>query len=308
MPAYNAGRYVEEAVRSILGQTFEDFELIVIDDGSTDETAAVVGRLASADPRVRLLSRPNRGIGATRNELLAMARGRLIAVMDADDVALPDRLRLQVEFLDEHPEVACVGGRTLMIDPGGIPLDEGHLEQGHEELLAMALSGLCPLNHSSLMTRADAVRAVGGYRSEFCPAEDLDLMLRLLPFGRLANLAEVVTRYRLHPKSASERQHRIQIEHSRRAGAEASARLGLPDRFTERAPWRPSDRASRLRFALWFGWRAFEHGDRRAAARYGFGALGIAPWRPECWRLLACLLLKRPRAAGPGGSAPGPTP
>jgi glycosyltransferase involved in cell wall biosynthesis len=295
MPVYNAERYVAEAVDSILGQTFRDFEFLIIDDGSTDSSGAILRRYAERDPRIRVVSRHNTGLLVALNELLGLARGELLARMDADDVALPDRLEREVNYLRDHPEVVCVGGRVMLIDPDGHPLGPGHLETDHEELVEMGLSGLCPLNHPSVLMRREVVLAVGGYRPEYSTAEDLDLFLRLAEVGRLANLPVIVTRYRLHPNSVSERQQRLQIAKSRAVAAEASARLGLPDRFVERQPWRPSDRASRLNFATWFGWAAYKRRDRRGAVRYGLKAVAAVPWKQDGWRLLACALLKRPR-------------
>src|SRR6476661_6105481 len=119
MPVYNAGRYVAEAVESILGQTYADFEFLIVDDGSTDRSRAILERYAARDPRIRLVSRPNTGYAAALNELLGLARGELVARMDADDVALPERLLRQVNYLRAHPEVVCVGTAVHLIDGGG---------------------------------------------------------------------------------------------------------------------------------------------------------------------------------------------
>ena len=122
MPVYNTKRYVAEAVESILAQTFGDFEFIIIDDGSTDGSRAILERYAKQDDRIRLISRPNTGIVGARNEALGLARGELIAVMDSDDVALPERFEVQVAYLREHPECVVVGSRALIIDPDGCAL------------------------------------------------------------------------------------------------------------------------------------------------------------------------------------------
>src|SRR5689334_11381918 len=106
MPAYNVEKFVAEAVESILQQTFEEFELNIIDDGSTDGTLSILERYAQRDRRIRLVSRPNQGVVRTRNELLDMSRGELIAKMDSDDISTPDRFQLQVQYLQDHP--SCV--------------------------------------------------------------------------------------------------------------------------------------------------------------------------------------------------------
>src|SRR5687767_4638410 len=119
VPVFNTGRFVAATVESLLGQTFGDFELVVIDDGSRDESPEVLRELAGRDKRVRLTCRENRGIVTTRNEMLAQARGKYVAVNDSDDVSMPDRLARQVEFLDRHSDVVCVGGAFDMIDAAG---------------------------------------------------------------------------------------------------------------------------------------------------------------------------------------------
>src|SRR5688572_25740567 len=109
MTVYNTERYVREAVESILGQTFRDFEFIIIDDGSTDSAPAILREYADRDPRIRLVSRPNTGIVRAANEGIALARGNYLARMDSDDVALPHRFEKQVRYLNEHPACVLVG-------------------------------------------------------------------------------------------------------------------------------------------------------------------------------------------------------
>ena len=294
MPVYNAGRYVAGAVESILAQTFADFELLIVDDGSTDGSREVLERLAAGDGRIRLVSRPNKGVGATRNELLALARGDLLAMMDADDIALPSRFEWQVEFLRDHPEVVCVGGAQEHIDSEGRLLWNHFDPEDDAAIQEAALSGHCPINNPSAMMRREAALAVGGYRPDFAPAEDLDLFLRLGEVGRLANLPRVVTRYRIHEGSLSATQQSRQLDRMRRASDEACDRRGLARRVVPTPEWRPTDRASKHRYSLNYGWSGFGRGDRPTALHYGLRAVRLMPWRVEGWRLLACALLKRP--------------
>ena len=118
MPTYNPGRYVSEAIESILAQTFTDFEFLISDAGSTDGSLEVMRRYAEADPRIRLIIQPKAGIVRALNELIALARGDLIARMDADDIALPVRLERQVAYLNDHPECVLVGSRVFDYRPG----------------------------------------------------------------------------------------------------------------------------------------------------------------------------------------------
>ena len=299
MPVYNAERYLAEAVGSILAQTFADFEFLIVDDGSTDGSLAILRRFEASDPRVRLVSRPNTGYVTALNEMLGMARGELLARMDADDVALPHRFARQVEFLRDHPEVDALGGAQEQIDARGRFLYIHRDPVGHEEIQEQALIGRCPLNHPSVMMRRHAVLDLGGYRTEMMPSEDLDLWLRMGERGRLANLPEVVTRYRIHDGSISVSQQARQLDNMRRASEQACDRRGIPRRQVESAPWRPVDRESRHRAVTGYGWIGFGRGDRSMAREYALRSIALMPWRADGWRLLACTLLKNP---------PGPEP
>jgi glycosyltransferase involved in cell wall biosynthesis len=290
MPVYNAARFLAEAVESILGQTFADFEFLIVDDGSTDRSLTILQRYAARDRRIRLTSRPNTGYTVALNGLLAQARGELLARMDADDVALPDRLARQVDYLRAHPHVVCVGSAVHLVDAAGRFLKSGHPGLDHEEIQRQALAGDCPLNHPSVMMRRAAVEAVGGYHPEFEPAEDLDLWLRLGEVGRLTNLPDVLMKYRQHPASFSERYQHLQLERSAAAVLEACQRRGIPPRHVAVSAWRPVDRRARMETYVGYGWRGFERSDYRMALHYGLQAIGQVPWRPDGWRLLARVL------------------
>src|SRR5262249_44460136 len=122
MPVYNAERYVGKAIESVLNQTLSDFELVIVNDGSTDGSLEILQEYAARDPRIRLTSRPNVGLVGSRNELLDAARSNLVACMDADDISRSDRLERQVEYLRAHPDCVLVGSRVIIIDPDGQPL------------------------------------------------------------------------------------------------------------------------------------------------------------------------------------------
>lgn len=203
LPVYNGERFLEEAVASVLGQTFADFELIIIDDGSTDSSGAIAARYAAADPRVRLVQQPNRGLVATLNRGLDLARAPLVARMDADDICLPRRFEVQVPRFESRPKLAVVGGFTEIIDAEGNFLRVGDYPLGGAEL-KMFLERGCPLAHPTVILRKAAVMSMGGYRAIFVHCEDYDLWLRLHDAGYLIeNIAEPVLRYRRHGGSVS---------------------------------------------------------------------------------------------------------
>lgn len=287
MAVHNGARYLPEALRSILGQSFENFEFLIVDDGSTDASPGILIRAARQDPRIRLIFRPQRGLATSLNELLGEAQGEFLARMDADDIALPERLALQVDFLVRNPEVVCVGGASMMIDDAGRYLTTLYPPETDQEVQAAALAGHTPINHPTAMMRRGAVRVVGGYDGSYPVAQDLDLWLRLGEIGALANLAVPVLKYRLHGKSLSEQAAGRQDEARRRACEAAWKRRGITGRFEGQAAWRPGkDSLSRCRFMTRYGWWAWNSGERRTALYYSWRAVCANPLDPAGWRLL----------------------
>ncbi|MBF2003621.1 MAG: glycosyltransferase family 2 protein [Synechococcales cyanobacterium C42_A2020_086] len=293
MPVYNSERYVAQAIESILNQTFSDFELLIINDGSTDRSLSILQRYAAQDPRIRLFSRENQGIARTRNELLHRATGEFIAVLDSDDIALPDRLARQLQFLRQHPEVVCLGSAYQIMDSAGrvltalpVPLDDAEIQR-------LALAGHASIFQSCVMMRRAVVLDIGGYNNALPPAEDLDLWLRLGEVGQLANLPEVLVQYRVHANSVSERDCAFQRQQAYEACRQAWQRRGITGQFEATEPWRPGkDRASQHRFWLQYGWWAFNSGERQTAIHYGMKAIQTLPLQPAGWTLLRCALLK----------------
>ncbi len=293
MPVFNSEKYLSDAVESILAQTFTDLEFLILDDGSTDESLRMLERFAARDRRVRVTSRENKGIFVSRNELLEASQGEFIAVMDADDVALPERLSLQVDFLRAHPEVVCVGGAMEMIDGAGRYLTRLLLPTSDRAIQEDALKGAGSIAHPCAMIRKAALVQINGYDARMTVAGDLDLWLRLGEIGQLANLDEALIRYRLHEGSISEQKGKEQRSAARDACERAWKRRGIQGEFKASEPWRPGqDRESRLRFMLKYGWWAFDSGERRTAIIYGWRAIRARPFRSDGWKLFACALLK----------------
>jgi glycosyltransferase involved in cell wall biosynthesis len=303
LPVYNGGIHFRAALESICAQSFSDFECLVLDDGSTDGSGEFAEQIARNDPRLRVTRRPNKGLVATLNELAAMARADLLARMDADDVALPDRFERQVAFMNSHPEVVCLGGGQVWIDEVGRPITVIRPPADDGDIQERALRGHGSICHPTAMMRASALHAIGGYRPEYYPAEDLDLWLRLGEIGTLANLPEPVIRYRIHAGSISgEAAQGRQREAGRRACVAAWQRRGRQDvEFEAGQAWRATqDKPSQMKFALDYGWRAHDSGFASTAVAYATKAIRLLPWRSDGWRLLATALLK-PRARSPHG-------
>ena len=293
MSVYNGERFLAAAIHSILGQTLGDLELIVVDDGSTDGTLALLQAFAATDSRVRVVSRANTGISRALNEGLALARGEFVAKMDADDVSLPDRFAKQVDFLRKHPDVVVVGGGWQVIDEADRllttlngPLDDAAIQ-------AHALRGHAPITHSCAMMRRAALQQIGGYDVDFSCALDLDLWLRIGEVGRLANLPDTVLRFRLHGGSVSETKRYEQRRLARVACERAYARRGVQGQFDAVEPWRPGkDRDSVHEYAMHYGWWAFKSRQRRTAMVYGTRAVLAKPWEPAGYKLLYCAMFK----------------
>lgn len=197
MPVYNAGPSLGPAIASILSQTHRTIELLMIDDASTDSSWDIITQAAAADARVRAIRHErNRGLATTLNEGLEAARGDLIARMDQDDVALPERIAVQQEYLDAHPEVAVVG--SWVYNMGRTPAHDRlvRLPFTPEQILLRLPESNC-LYHPTTMLRRRLVLAEGGYRQEFKNAEDYDLWLRLSRRHSLANIPHPLLRYQL---------------------------------------------------------------------------------------------------------------
>ena len=205
MSVYNNAAFLDEAIASIRTQSFADFELLIVDDGSTDGSAAIIDAHAAADRRIRVLRQSNCGLIASLNRAVAEARGELIARMDGDDRSLPDRFARQIAFLDANPDHGVVGTNTHDMDEAGqIHECTDFHPLTHEALLA-ALSQGSPMCHPSVMMRTEVLRAVGGYHAAYRHCEDYDLWLRLSARTRLANLPDRLLLYRRSPSQVSKR-------------------------------------------------------------------------------------------------------
>jgi glycosyltransferase involved in cell wall biosynthesis len=196
MAVYNGEPWLEEAIASILGQSLVDLEFIVVDDGSTDGTPRRLAALG--DPRLRVIPQPRAGQTAALNRGLRAARAHLVARIDADDVALPERLARQVGFLAAHPEVTLLGTAAREIAPSGAVV-QTVAPPCDDRALRRALMRANPFVHSSVMFRRAAIDLVGAYDESFAVAQDYDLWLRMSRVGRLANLAEPLVLRRLAP-------------------------------------------------------------------------------------------------------------
>jgi glycosyltransferase involved in cell wall biosynthesis len=195
MPVYNGARYVGDAVESVLAQTFTDFELVIVNDCSTDATPQILAGIG--DARVVVVhNERNLGPTGAANRGLAIARGELVAHLDADDLAERERLAEQVRFLDGHPDIAAVGSWYRKIDENGRSLGERRLPV-QPAALAWGLLFYSPVVHSAVMYRRAVVLEVGGYRVQYRYASDFDLWSRIAERHRLATIPKRLVDYRI---------------------------------------------------------------------------------------------------------------
>ena len=208
MPVYNGERYLRKAIDSILCQTFQDFDFLIIDDGSRDNTLEIIN--SYQDQRIKLIQNSqNLGISKALNKGLDLATGKYIARMDCDDISLPERFQKQVDFLDQHPEIIVVGSYMDIIDTQGNKLNQQYQYPLVHDDIVNSMLILNPMGHPSVMFRHFEVLKIGGYRSmdewKNVSTEDYDLWLRIASKNHeLANLAEPLIYYRNHSNSLTQ--------------------------------------------------------------------------------------------------------
>jgi glycosyltransferase involved in cell wall biosynthesis len=252
MPVRNAARYLREAVTSILTQEFDAFEFVIVNDGSTDDSANILRRFASVDKRIRVITTAQQGVARALNLGLASARSELVARMDADDISLPGRLGIQYRYMQIHPDCALVGSMVQLIDEAGREFaiagpNDPDIRLSHEEIDVALLTAGWPIVHPTTVLRSRAVAQLGGYCSDFRAAQDHDLFLRLAEVGQLHNLPIQLLRYRRHPDSLTSWAHRSGLNEVGRAIERAvdrrrqAAMMGSPYGFDSvKPPDRPN--------------------------------------------------------------------
>lgn len=234
MPAYNAEKYIAEAIDSILNQTFADFELIILNDHSSDRTEEII--LSYKDSRiVYVKNEQNLGVAGTLNRGLEIARGEYIARMDADDISMPERFARQAERLDEAPEIAVVGCAIELFDETGTM--EARRFSTDPKQMRVDLFFSSGLAHPSVMMRKSVIRELGGYDREFEGLEDYELWCRVSEKYGVTTLSEQLFRYRVHGGQVTKNpspKHQARMEALRERQLE---RLGLPRELCSRI-WR----------------------------------------------------------------------
>ncbi len=199
MPVYNAGKYIREAICSVLAQSFTDFELLIVNDGSTDETLSVIDTFS--DHRIRVINQPNGGVAAALNTGLRHASASYIARFDADDVCYPQRLQVQYDFMEANPSYSIIGSAADYTDVAGNYVFTHYPPAfTHEEISRLSIR-VCPFIHSSVFYRRDTILRAGGYNEHAHTFEDHLLWVNVLKKERTHNLRDVLIKVRLNPES-----------------------------------------------------------------------------------------------------------
>jgi glycosyltransferase involved in cell wall biosynthesis len=245
MPAYNASPWIAETIASLLAQTFKDFELLIGDDGSTDDTKSIIDTFAKSDARIILHSLNHGGVVAARNILLNASRGRYVMFHDADDLSVPERMQWQTAFLDQHPHVVAVSSDIIKFKgqpPWPPALQHDLLPKTKPRSSKLSGFGYHKKNFPfpACMVRTAVAKSINGFRPYFSYAEDADFIYRLEEKGDLAVLNEPLFLYRQHATNTSRRAPYLQTESSVLSRTFALRRRnGKPDKVHE---WQPQFR------------------------------------------------------------------
>lgn len=232
MLAYNADKYIYNSIQSVLKQSFQDFELIIYNDGSTDKTSAVVREVR--DSRIKLIdNKVNMGLSYARISSLKEAKCKYVAILDSDDLSFPNRLQMQYNFMEKHPEVALCGGNAELIN------EEGHTknEKLHKTYKKRDLKAILFFNNifvnSSIIFRREIVNKLGGYH-DMAPVEDYELFVRIADRYPIHTFNKALTYYRIHDNNISQKKHDLAVKRLRQIKSLQLTMLGIdPERYEE---------------------------------------------------------------------------
>jgi glycosyltransferase involved in cell wall biosynthesis len=199
MGAFNTSRYIDECIQSVLGQTFQDFEFIIINDGSTDDTLKIIKKYK--DKRIKIIdNKKNLGVSNSLNKGLKISKGKYIAIMDSDDIMLPERLKITYEYLEKNKDIFLVGGAIYFIDDKGKILGKNVPVSGFENIKKRLKTKNC-FWHLTIMFRNDAKNR---YREKFRYAQDYDFITLIVTRRKkVNNIDQILTKYRIHNSSTS---------------------------------------------------------------------------------------------------------
>lgn len=290
MPVFNAEKYLDEAIQSVLNQTYQNFEFLIINDGSSDKSASIIKAFAKQDARIKFFDQGNKGLIATLNFGLSVASGEYIARFDSDDICLPERLKLQVNFLNENKQISAVGTGVSLIDDQGCEIGSGpfsKMKYTHQEIDRSHLKGYGGnIIHPSAMYRKNIALDLEGYSHHYPCAEDFDFWLRFAEVGKLANLPQVLLLYRQHIDSIGYRNRKLQISSTKKALESAFKRRGIelvPALSIDEPIPNQSDIMTK------WAWWAIKSNQNKTAFKYAKKLFYKKPWNVELWKIVYVL-------------------
>lgn len=285
MPVHNTEPFIAQAIESILNQSFSNFELIIVDDGSSDNSLAIANTYKDSDRRVKVYSQDNQGISKTRNYLLSLAKSEYLAWMDSDDVSRSLRLEKQYDCFQKDTNLVAIGSRALMIDEQNLPICVWETPLQHKEIDRWHIEGKGgAVIFGSAMMRTNVVKDLGGFDVDLIGAEDLSLFLQLAELGKLKNLDDVLYQYRQHIESIShKRKDKILID-KKAVIDKAYMRRGLKEKplIINSVPSKMIDT-----YIKW-GWWALQAKNISTSRKYARKALLKDPFNLDVWKLFVC--------------------
>lgn len=294
MTVYNSGKYLESAVNSILTQKFRDFEFIIINDGSSDNSSQILRKFQKKDYRIKLIERENKGLIYSLNEGIKHSSSEFIARMDSDDLCHPDRFSLQYEYLQDNIEVVALGTFIDLIDSDDDVISSNFVKfTDHFDIDRQHISGHGgAIIHPSAMIRRSALEKVGQYNESYPHAEDLDLWLRLAEVGQLANLNISLLKYRQHVDSVGYTKREIQIDSALKAVRAAYERRKIPNFDLSQINHR-NPHVSTFGVYLKWAWWAYNSSNYDTCKKYTLKLFSRKPWNTEVLKLLILLAMKK---------------
>lgn len=293
MPVYNASPYLKQAIESILEQTYDNYEFLIIDDGSTDASLSIIRQYATANSKLRVVSRSNRGLVNTLNEGVLLARGKYIARQDADDMSLPLRLEKQVLFMERHTDALLVGSNYEFIDSQGAVSGATDVFTKHNDIKP-ALIFSNQFGHGTVMVDKNGLINSGLYDANYAHAEDYELWSRIADRGSVYNLSDILYQWRMHSQNITtmkaEEMH-TQVKKIQKRQSEV-----LLHGLVAYSLWRfyPfSTRRGMLRYASKksallrnISLLTFIEGRKKTSVALSLLAIFFCPWSPRGYRML----------------------
>lgn len=288
LPVYNGEKYLAEAIESVLNQTFRDFELILLNDGSTDDSLKIMRHYQSIDNRCKIISRENKGLIYTLNEGIELSKSEIIIRMDADDICVPDRFEKQIEFFEKYPDCVSVGSRIISMDEDGMHIRLWPLPLDHTGIDGQNIIGMSGgIAHPAAVFRKQAIQKIGGYDEKYKYAEDLDLFLKLAEIGKLANIEKPLLYYRQHLDSVCFKYADQQNISVKKATADAMKRRGITDH--KKIETHNAAGLDNLEIYRIWAWWAIGDKNFGTAKKYGKKLLFKKPFSIQTWKIWYCI-------------------